>query len=234
MCVCVYVYNCSYCFCDEAQSPFYLVLLPSFSPSLNDWQRWSVGKYAWQFSEGGKRKERWTGKKSKHPPPPPDLTRPRRLCPWRDGAVWRWDCWDAGWMDGLLRGRWGITLKISLHPRRKSAGQAADGFSRGWETWRLELLLIWRRWSQSCDSAVMSEPGMSVSLYPVLRNKCLTISHISYFTFCFSHLFHPFKIAGRLDTFSILPYCLKVHYIFCISMFHLYDAYIIYLWYKFP
>ena len=34
---------------------------------------------------------------------------------------------------------------LSLHPRRKSVGQAADGFSRGWETWRLELPLIWRR-----------------------------------------------------------------------------------------
>lgn len=44
----------------------------------------------------------------------------------------------------------------------------------------------------------------------------------------------PLKIAGRLDTFYILPYCLKVQYIFCISMFHLYDAYIIYLLYKFP
>lgn len=42
-------------------------------------------------------------------------------------------------------GGWGFILKVSLHPRRRSVGWAAKGFPRGWETWRLELLLIWRR-----------------------------------------------------------------------------------------
>lgn len=37
--------------------------------------------------------------------PPPLLMRPQTLCPWRDGAVWRWEHWDEGRMDGLLRGR---------------------------------------------------------------------------------------------------------------------------------
>lgn len=37
---------------------------------------------------------------------------PSSLCV--HGAAWRWERWDAGRMDGLLRGRWGIALKSKV------------------------------------------------------------------------------------------------------------------------
>lgn len=122
-------------------------------PTVNDWRpHWSMSNYVQQFAEKKKRGIRMS--------PNTLLLSWRGLALCVHGGMERYGGGNAGMqdgrMDGLLRGRWGITLKVSLHPRRKSAGQAADGFSRGWETWRLELLLIWR--SQSCGSAVMSEP----------------------------------------------------------------------------
>lgn len=39
------------------------------------------------------------------PPLPPLPAGPRSPGPWRDGAIRRWELWDAGRMDGLLRGR---------------------------------------------------------------------------------------------------------------------------------
>lgn len=138
---------------------------PSFSPDRSHFHyKWMTDNHInhWIIMSKNE-KGRRTRNKSKLPPPPVLLTRPRSLYRWRDGEVWRWKHWDAGRMDGLLRGRWGITLKVSLHPHRKSAGQAADSFSRGWENWRLELLLIWRRHSKS--RAVVKTGVLTVNVY---------------------------------------------------------------------
>jgi len=53
-----------------------------------------------------------------------------------------WSCTEVGMLgcrtDGwLVKRAVRYYFKVSLHPRRKLVGQAAESFSRGWETWRL-------------------------------------------------------------------------------------------------
>lgn len=100
-----------------------------------------------------------------------------------DEAMEGWSGMEVGMLwhrtDGWLRGLLRYYLKVSLHPRRKSAGKAADGFSRGWETWRLELLLIWRRHSVKPELCLSHNVGTLNVYGPWCSFKKKMIIHAS-------------------------------------------------------
>lgn len=138
------------------------------------------------------------------PPPPPLLTRPHSLCPWRDGAVWRWEHWDAGRMDDLLRGWMRYYFKSFSPPPSEVRGTSCRRLFQRMGNLEAGIIAHLKKAlgkNQSCISAMMYEPWMSTDLDTVLQNKC---SYISYFKgpyFCISHvlgLFCPFEFSFKV------------------------------------